>query len=122
MPDKQPIPTVAIKPLTAEQVKSKTVISEDFYTVFSNHVRVTASLTEFRLFFGESFPAANDEMQIIEQFCVALTPVQAKMLFATLSEIIQKLELILGTIPTAEALQQKFQSKSADSDSKDTKK
>jgi len=97
--------TQLISAMTAEEVRKNTKISEDFYTVFSNHVRVTASRIDFRLFFGESYPTATNEVRIIEQFNVALTPVQAKALLKLLEQVIQNVEAAGGTIPTIESLQ-----------------
>jgi Protein of unknown function (DUF3467) len=105
MPHEQP--AFVTPSLTPEQVKAATEISEDFYTVFSNHVRVSATATEFRLFFGENFQTATNEVKIIEKFSVVLTPVQAKALLRVLGEIVQKIEAATGTIPTIESLQRK---------------
>ncbi len=94
-------------PLSPDEVKARTKISEDFYTVFSNQVRIAASATEFRLFFGESYPTATGEIKIIENFSVILTPIQAKATLGILAETVQRMEALIGTIPDIASLQLK---------------
>jgi hypothetical protein len=86
------------RPLTPDEVKARTKISEDFYSVFSNQVRIAASPTEFRLFFGETYPTATGEIHIIENLSVVLTPMQAKSLAGVLAVIIQRFEAQNGPI------------------------
>jgi hypothetical protein len=91
-------------PLSPEQVRARTKISEDFYTVFSNQVRVAASATELRLFFGEIYPTATGEIKATENFSVVLTLIQAKSTLALLSDTIQRIEAMYGVIPVVQPL------------------
>ncbi|MGO8791430.1 MAG: DUF3467 domain-containing protein [Terriglobia bacterium] len=91
--------------LTPDQVKEITEISEDFFTVFSNQVRVAASPVEFRLFFGENYPTASGKMRIIEHLSVILTPMQAKLLASNLVGVIQRIESDHGPIPVPQESQ-----------------
>jgi hypothetical protein len=97
MAEKQRI--ITSEPLSPDEMSARTQISEDFHTVFSNRVRVAASATDFRLFFGETYPTATGEIKVIENFSVVVTPMQAKALSGILTEIIQKLEAQQGPIP-----------------------
>jgi uncharacterized protein DUF3467 len=97
MTDNQPF--VAKPMLTGDEVRKLTEVSEDFYSVFSNHARVAASPTEFRLFFGESYPTATNELRIKELLSIVVTPFQAKAVLGLLSEMIEKFEQSNGTIP-----------------------
>jgi hypothetical protein len=90
--------------LTEDEIKAITKISDDFFTVFSNQVRVAASATEFRLFFGENYPTATGEIKIIENLSVVLTPIQAKLLASNLFGVIQKLEAADGQIPVLQVV------------------
>ena len=103
MADKNP--TIVSATLSPEEVRAQTKISEDFYSVFSNHVRIAASATEFRLFFGENYPISTGEVKVIENFSVILTPVQAKSMLGVLAETIQKIETFFGVIPNPDSLQ-----------------
>lgn len=89
---------------SAEEVKEKTEISQDFYTVFSNHTRIAVSPTEVRLFFGENYPTAKGEIRFIEDFCVVITPAQAKLLAQLMAESVQKMETVFGPIPDIDAI------------------
>jgi hypothetical protein len=86
-------------PLTLDDVKAKTKISEDFYSIFSNQIRIAASQTEFRVFFGENYPTASGEIEVVENLSVVLTPAQAKNLALNLSAILEKYEEMAGIIP-----------------------
>lgn len=103
MADQQPILTS--RSLSPEEVRKRTKIAEDFYSVFSNHVRVAASVTEFRLFFGENYPTATGEIEVIENFSIVLTPAQAKSMSSLLAETIQKIEALYGAIRDIRSLQ-----------------
>ncbi len=103
MADKQSTLVSAI--LSPDEMRAKTKISEDFYSVFCNHVRIAASATEFRLFFGENYPTATGEIKVIENFSVILTPVQAKAMLQGLAETVQKMEAFFGAIPNPDSLQ-----------------
>jgi hypothetical protein len=83
---------IVLKPLNAGEIKAQTKISKDFYSIFSNHVRIAASLTEFRIFFGENYPTAIGGIEVIEHLSVVLTTEQAKNLLSNLSVVIQKQE------------------------------
>lgn len=102
--------TMEIAALSAEEVKVQTKISEDFYSMFSNQIRVAASPTEFRLFFGENFPTAAGKIVIVEQFSIIITPVQAKNLAKLLSETVKALEEKFGVIPEIGQFEAKTQS------------
>jgi hypothetical protein len=91
-------------PLTQDELKARTKISEDFYSIFSNQVRIAASPAEFRLFFGENYPAASGEIEVVEILSVVLTPAQAKNLSVNLSTIIEKYEEMSGQIPVPPTL------------------
>jgi hypothetical protein len=93
------------RPLTPEEVRAITKTSEKFQTFFSNQVRVAASSTEFRLFFGETYPNASGEVQVIDLLSVVLTPTQAKHLAGLLVSVVQKVEAQFGLIPTIQQLQ-----------------
>lgn len=93
-------------PLSPNELVARTKLSDNFYSVFSNHVRVAASPTEFRLFFGESYPTATGEIVVTENLSVVLTPIQAKLTLGVLSETIQKVESLHGVIPTIQPSQQ----------------
>lgn len=94
--------------MSAEEVRQHTTIAEDFYTVFSNQVRVAAAPTEFRLFFGENYPAPTGELRIVERLSVVITPVQAKLLGKLLTQTVQKIDEMFGTIPDLDSLNAKI--------------
>ena len=91
------------QPLTSDEAKAKTKISQDFFSVFSNQVRVAAAFTEFRIFFGENFPTATGEVLVIENLSVVLSPPMAKHLAEILTAVIQKVEALSGPIPVLQS-------------------
>ena len=96
--DSKPQMTASM-PITAAEVKARTKISENFYTVFSNQIRIAASPTEFRLFIGENYASAAGEVKVVENLSIVVTPTQAKALAANLAAIVQKIEAVCGPIP-----------------------
>ena len=90
--------------LTPEQTAELTELSDDFFTFFSNHMRIMASPTEFRLFIGESFPTAKGSLKVTEHFCVVITPAQAKFVAVLLTNILRQLEARFGPVPSLEEL------------------
>jgi hypothetical protein len=98
------LPTVVSPGLSPDEVRARTKISEGFFSVFSNHVRIGASATEIRIFFGETYPTATGEVKVTENFSVVLTPVLAKSMIALLANTIQRAEALYGTIPVTQAV------------------
>ena len=85
--------------LTPEEVQARTKIADDFYTVFSNQVRISASGTEFRIFFGENYPDIKGEILVTEKMSIVMTPAQAKNLADKLSQVVKSIESMFGKIP-----------------------
>jgi hypothetical protein len=85
-------------PMPEEELKKIIRISEDFYTVFSNHVRLAMSEDDFRLFFGEIYPTATNELVVTEHLCIALSPQRAKAVLSALTQTIAGYEKLFGTI------------------------
>jgi hypothetical protein len=101
--DEKPALTTS-RQLTQDELKERTKISADFCSIFSNQIRIAASPTEFRLFFGENYPTASGQIEVIENLSVVLTPAQAKSLALNLSTIMQKYEELSGPIPIPQAV------------------
>jgi hypothetical protein len=103
MSDEQPMMVRALSP---QELAKNAKISEDFYTVFSNLVRISASATEFRIFFGETYPTASGETKVVENFCVVVTPAHAKAAASILVRAIEQVEAMFGTIATPRPLRE----------------
>lgn len=93
-----------ITQLTQEQILNATKIAEDFYTVFSNNIRLAVAPTEVRIVFGENTIDARGITSITELFSVVLTPTQAKFLAEQLTFAIGTLEAQFGPIHTFQAI------------------
>lgn len=85
-------------PLSEEQVRKQTKVSEDLYTVFSNHLRIAVNALEIRLFFGENYPKPTGEVQIVENLSVVVTPTQARAMLDLLISSISIYEKAFGPI------------------------
>ena len=90
MSDEQPL--LLTSPMSPDEVRKHTKTADDFFTVYSNHVRIAMSQVDFRLFVGENYPTATGELTIIENLSIVMSPQQAK---ATL-------EALAGTVATYE--------------------
>ena len=96
MSDAQPL--LFSPPLSLEETRRRTKISEEFFTVFSNHVRVAVSQADIRMFIGENYPTAEGEIVINELLCVAMTPQQAKATLNLLAGTLSAYEKTFGEI------------------------
>ena len=96
MSDEKPL--LFSPPLSTEEIRKRTKISEEFFTVFSNHVRVAVSQPDIRIFVGENYPTADGEIAITELLCVAMTPQQAKATLNLLTETLSAYERSFGEI------------------------
>ena len=85
-------------PISPEEVNKIIKISDDFYTIFSNHVRVAMAEDDFRFFFGEIYPTATNEIQIIEHLCVVMSPQKAKAVVSVLIQTMNAYEKLYGPI------------------------
>jgi hypothetical protein len=91
-------------PLSPEEIANVTVLADDFWSTYSNHVRMAASSTEFRMFVGEHYPDPKGDLRVVEKFSIAFSPIQAKAILGILSETIQKYEHVFGKISGVQEL------------------
>lgn len=84
--------------LGEEDIRKRTKIAEDFYTIFSNHLRIAVNALEFRLFVGENYPKPTGELEIMETLSVVVTPAQARAIFDLLAGSIASYERLFGPI------------------------
>jgi len=85
-------------PLSEQEVRKQTRLAEDFFTVYCNHIRITMSTVDFRLFVGETYPDAGGKLNIVENLSVAMTPEQAKATLDVLSGLVDNYEKSFGPI------------------------
>jgi hypothetical protein len=88
-----------VGPLSPEEIAKITILAEDYWSTYCNHVRMAASATEFRMFVGEHYPDPKGNVRIVENFSIAFSPVEAKAILAILLQTIQKYEQVFGRIP-----------------------
>lgn len=86
-------------PMSPDEVRKQTKISDDFYTVYSNHARITFSQTDFRVFVGEIYLTSTSKTEIVENFCIAMSPQQAKAVLEVLQGTVAAYEKTFGAIP-----------------------
>lgn len=96
MSDKQPL--LLTSPMPPDEVRKHTKISDDFFTVYTNHVRIAMSQVDFRLFIGENYPTATGEPTITENLSIAMSPQQAKATLEVLAETVAVYEKNFGLI------------------------
>ena len=91
-------PLLFSPPLTLEETRKRTKISDEFFTVFSNHTRVAVSQTDLRMFFGETYPTAVGDTVITEVIGIVMTPQQAKAVLNLLAGTLAAYEKTFGEI------------------------
>jgi hypothetical protein len=92
-------PFLFTPPMSTEDIRKQTRISDDFYTVYSNHVRVTFSQIDFRVFVGEVYVTATGKTEIVENLCVAMPPQLAKAVLGLLQGSVAAHEKNFGVVP-----------------------
>ena len=91
-------PLLLTPAMSPDEVRKHTKISEDFYTVYCNHIRVAMSQIDFRLFVGENYPTATGELTIIENLGIVMSPQQAKATLELLAGLVAAYEKNFGPI------------------------
>ncbi len=87
---------------TQEELSKITEISEDFFTHYSNRIRIAASQLEFRLFVGEVYLTAKNEPKAVENFCIVIPPGVALAVSTLLASTIANYEKQWGPIKKLE--------------------
>jgi len=85
-----------------EELAKRTEVSEDFFTHYSNRIRIAASQLEFRFFIGEVYPMVKGEPKVVEDFCIVIPPELAREVSKLLSSTIETYEKQWGPIRKAE--------------------
>ena len=84
--------------ISPKELRKLTKISEDFYSVYCNHVRIAMSESDFRFFIGEAYPTSIGEINLTENHCVVMAPGQAKATLELLTNLIAAYENKFGSI------------------------
>jgi hypothetical protein len=93
-------PLLLTPPLSPDEVRKQTKISDDFYTIYSNHARITFSQFDFRVFIGEIYATAIGGTEIIENLCIAMSPQHAKAIVKILQNMLTSYENNFGPLPS----------------------
>ena len=83
---------------TQEELSKLTEVSEDFFTHYSNRIRIAASQLEFRFFVGDVYPTVTGEPKVVENFCIVIPPEVALAVSTLLASTIAKYEKQWGPI------------------------
>ena len=85
-----------------EELAKHSEASGDFFTHYSNRIRIAASEVEFRFFIGEVYPTAKGTPRVVEDFCVVVPPQVALAVSTLLASTIEKYEKQWGPIKKAD--------------------
>ena len=90
--------TLITPPLAGEQVQQQTRMADDFYTVFSNTLRISVSATEFRFYIGEHYQTPTGKLDIVEHLNIVFAPAQARAILDVLTQALTAYEKNFGPI------------------------
>lgn len=83
---------------TQEELSKLTEVSEDFFTHYSNRIRIAASQHEFRFFVGDVYPTVTGAPKVVEDFCIVIPPEVAIAVSTLLASTIANYEKQWGPI------------------------